>query len=131
MAFNLEHLRSFVVVAREGNLSSAAKLLGTTQPNLGRQMTSLQNEVRLTLFSRHSRGVRLTKQGEDFLTVCEDIVGQLAQRTDLIREKDSAPEGNLKIVTGVGTTEAILHNLPLFSQKFSKINFTFLSMTEI
>ncbi len=131
MDFNLDRLRSFIVVSRTGNLSAAAKELGTTQPNLGRQMTALEKEVRLTLFSRHSRGLYLTKQGEDFLNVCQDIVGQLAQRTDIIREKDSAPEGTLKIVTGVGTTEAILDNLPRFSQQFPKIDFTFLSTTEI
>lgn len=131
MDFNLEHLRAFICVARLENLSAAAKELGATQPNLGRQMTALQKQVRLSLFSRHSRGIRLTKQGEEFLRVCEDIVGQLAQRTDLIREKDSAPEGTLKIVTGVGTTEAILDNLPQFSQKFPKVDFSFLSTTEI
>ncbi len=56
--FNLDRLRSFIVVARTGNLSAAAKELGTTQPNLGRQMTALEKEVRLTLFSRHSRATQ-------------------------------------------------------------------------
>ena len=111
MDFNLDKLRAFIVVARMGNLSSAAKELGTTQPNLGRQMTALQNEVNLTLFFRHSRGLSLTKHGEDFLNVCKDIVGQLIQKVDIIREKDLFPEGNLKIITGLGTTEEILGSL--------------------
>lgn len=131
MDFNLDRLRTFIVVARTGNLSAAAKELGATQPNVGRQMTALEKEVRLTLFSRHSRGLYLTKQGEDFLNVCKDIVGQLAQRTDIIREKDSIPEGTLKIVTGVGTSDAILENLPLFFRQFPNINFIFLSTIEI
>jgi DNA-binding transcriptional LysR family regulator len=69
MYFNLDHLRAFVVVARTGNLSTAAKELGTTQPNLGRQMTALSKEFNLELFFRHSRGVSLTKQGEEFLAL--------------------------------------------------------------
>ena len=131
MDFNLDKLRAFIVVARMGNLSSAAKELGTTQPNLGRQMTALQNEVNLTLFFRHSRGLSLTKHGEDFLNVCKDIVGQLIQKVDIIREKDLFPEGNLKIITGLGTTEEILGSLAKFSNKFPKVDFTFLSTIEI
>lgn len=131
MDFNLDHLKSFIVVARIGNLSKAAQELGTTQPNLGRQMTALSKETDLELFFRHSRGISLTKQGEDFLALCHDIVGRLAQGTDVIREKDSEPHGTLKVVTGVGTTEAIIKNLHLFSQKFPKIHFSFSSITDI
>ncbi len=61
MDFNLERLRTFIVVARAGTLSAAARELGTTQPNVGRQMSALEKEVRLVLLSRHSRGLRLTK----------------------------------------------------------------------
>ena len=63
MDFNLHHLRSFIIVARTGNLSAAAYELNTTQPNLGRQMTALEKEVNLVLFARHPRGLGLTKQG--------------------------------------------------------------------
>ncbi len=55
----------------------------------------------------------------------------MAQQTDIIREKDSVPEGTLKIVTGVGTSDAILGNIPRFSQQFPNIDFIFLSTTEI
>jgi DNA-binding transcriptional LysR family regulator len=91
--FNLNHLRSFIVVSRTGNLSAAAKELGTTQPNLGRQMTALEKEVNLVLFVRHSRGLALTKQGQDFLDLCQRIVGQLAQETNVIRDRDLEPQG--------------------------------------
>lgn len=131
MYFNLDHLRAFVVVARTGNLSAAAKELGTTQPNLGRQMTALSKEFNLELFFRHSRGVSLTKQGEEFLALCENIVGQLIQGTDIIREKGTEPQGMLKVVTGVGTVEAIVKNLHSFSQKFPKIQFSFSSIADI
>lgn len=131
MDFNLDRLRTFVVVAKSGNLSTAARELRTTQPNVGRQMAALEAAVHLTLFVRHSRGLYLTKQGEEFLELCNDIVGQLAQRTDVIREKDFEPEGSLKIGTGIGTSDAILENIFEFIQKFPKIYFSFLSTTNI
>jgi len=129
--FNLEHLRSFIVVARTGNLSSAAKELGTTQPNLGRQMTALSKEVNITLFSRHSRGIALTEQGEEFLKVCEEIIGEFVQRTDIIREKTSEPQGTLRIMMGVGAAQIILDHLPAFILKFPKLCFRFSSITDI
>lgn len=131
MHFNLDHLRAFSVVARTGNLSAAAKELGITQPNLGRQMTALSKEVNLDLFYRHSRGLSLTKQGEEFLALCENIVGQLVQGTDVIREKDSEPQGTLKVVTGVGTIDAIIKNFSSFSRKFPKIHLSFSSIPNI
>ncbi len=131
MDFNLNHLRSFIVVARTGNLSAAAKELGTTQPNLGRQMTALEKEVNLVLFVRHSRGLGLTKQGQEFLELCQDIVGRLAQGTNVIREKDSDPEGSFHFVCGFGLLETILENIASFSIKYPKLSFSFSSIINV
>jgi len=125
MDFNLDRLRTFIVVSRAGNLSAAARELDATQPNVGRQMAALEKEVGLTLFVRHSRGLDLTKQGREFLLLCYDIVGRLAQGTDVIREKDSGPSGCLKVASGSKMRERILEKLPLFSQEFPKMDFSF------
>jgi len=93
---NLEHLRSFIVVAREGNLSAAAKYLGTIQLNLGRQMTALSKEVGMDLFVRHSRGVSLTAEGQEFLQLCQQTIGRLDQGAALIRERKLNPPGYIK-----------------------------------
>jgi DNA-binding transcriptional LysR family regulator len=131
MDFNLDRLRTFIVVARMKNLSAAAKELGATQPNVGRQMAALEKEVNLVLFSRHSRGLDLTKQGQEFLDLCHDIVGRLAQGTDVIRERDSEPEGRFNFVCGIGLLETILENIVSFSEKFPKISFGFSSTTNV
>lgn len=128
---DLGRLKAFLTVARWGNLSAAARELGMTQPNLGRQMTALAKEVEMDLFVRHSRGLELTQRGKDFFELCQRIVGELEQETANIREKDSEPQGYLRIVTGIGSTEAILEKLDLFSQQFPKIKFLFSSTTEM
>ncbi len=124
MDFDLNHLRAFMVVARKGNISEAARELGATQPNLGRQMTALSRQVGIELFIRHSRGIDLTRQGKEFLDLCQNIVGRLAQGTDIIREKDAEPQGSFNFVTGLGLTESILENIGLFSERFPKLSFT-------
>jgi DNA-binding transcriptional LysR family regulator len=131
MNFNLDRLRTFIVVARTGNLSAAARELDATQPNVGRQMAALEKEIGLTLFVRHSRGLGLTKQGEEFLALCHDIFGRLVQGRDIIREKDSKPQGILRVVTGIGTTETIIENIHTFSKKNPSIQFHFSSTTDV
>lgn len=129
--FDINHLRAFMVVARKGNISEAARELGATQPNLGRQMTALSRQVGMELFIRHSRGVDLTRQGKEFFDLCQDIVGRLAQGIDIIREKDAEPQGTFNLITGLGLVELILENITSFSEKFPKLSFKWMSNVNI
>ena len=129
--FNLNHLKSFIVVARTGSLSAAAKELSTTQPSLGRQMTALEKEVNLVLFVRHPRGLGLTKHGQAFLILCQDIIGCLLKETNVIREKNSDPEGNFHFVSGFGLLETILENVASFSTKYPQFTFDSSSITTV
>lgn len=127
----LTHLKTFLTVARKGNLSAAAKELHATQPNLGRQMTALSKEVGMELFIRHSRGMELTEQGQEFLELCQNIVGQLEQGTTLIKEKNSEAKGLLKFITGSGTLERVLENIPVFTEKFPQLKIQFNSIVNV
>jgi DNA-binding transcriptional LysR family regulator len=127
MDFDIDHLRAFIVVARKGNISEAARELGATQPNLGRQMTALSRQVGIELFIRHSRGIDLTRQGKEFFDLCQNIVGRLAQGIDIIREKDAEPQGSFHLFSGAGVLGNILENISLFSEKFPKVSFNFLT----
>jgi LysR family hca operon transcriptional activator len=64
----LRHLRYFVAVAEEGNLTLAAKRrLHTAQPSLSRQIHDLEMEVGAELMTRSTRGIELTAAGRVFL----------------------------------------------------------------
>src|SRR6266481_6883337 len=64
----LRHLRYFVAVAEEGNLTVAAgRRLHTAQPSLSRQIRDLEYEVGAQLLTRSSRGIELTAAGRAFL----------------------------------------------------------------
>ena len=49
--------RSFLAVLREGSLSGAARVLGMTQPSLGRHIRELEASLGVPLFSRASHGL--------------------------------------------------------------------------
>jgi DNA-binding transcriptional LysR family regulator len=64
---DLRLLNAFVTVAREGSLTRAATELHMTQPAVSLQIKSLQSSLGLTLFSRTSRGLALTRDGQALL----------------------------------------------------------------
>jgi DNA-binding transcriptional LysR family regulator len=59
-----EDLRHFVVLAREGTLSAAARLLGVDHATVARRVTALELDTGLKLFDRRSRSYQLTDDGK-------------------------------------------------------------------
>lgn len=59
----LRNLKSFLVVAREENITRAANLLHMTQQSLSRQIMQLEKELGVKLFQRRNHSVLLTEQG--------------------------------------------------------------------
>lgn len=62
--FDWNHARAFLITAEEGSLSAAARVLGVTQPTLGRQVAALEQSLSVALFERHGRGLELTPTGQ-------------------------------------------------------------------
>ena len=64
MYVNCDYYRVFYYVAKYGSLSQAARLLLAGQPNLTRAIRNLEAALGCPLFTRSSRGMRLTPEGE-------------------------------------------------------------------
>ncbi len=70
-------LRYFQTIARLGNITAAARLLGARQPTLTVAIQRLEAEVGTTLFIRDRSGVTLTSTGKAFLQVAKDALAVL------------------------------------------------------
>lgn len=103
-----DDLYLFLAVAREGGLSSAAKVSHRSPATLGRRMHRLERDMARELFIRHDSGYELTADGRKLLQDLEDIeqrIGKLTAR--LSGEKRPL----VKVSAGTWTTLALLSAL--------------------
>lgn len=74
----LRHLRYFVAVAEQENVSRAALKLHVSQPGISRQIHDLEDELGFPLFERTAKALRLTEAGKTFLNEARAVL----QRAD-------------------------------------------------
>lgn len=72
----LRHLRYFVMVAEEENISRAAARLNISQPAVSRQIHDLEDELGVVLFERERNGLSLTEAGHSALTHARQVLRQ-------------------------------------------------------
>lgn len=63
MVSNLDYYKVFYYVTQCGSLTVAAEKLAVSQPAVSQAVKQLENNLNIKLFTRVSKGVRLTKEG--------------------------------------------------------------------
>ena len=81
----LRHLRYFVRVAEEENVSRAAGKLHLSQPALSRQIRDLEEDLGVLLLTRSAKSVRLTEAGRVFLTEALAVLQRTEEATAAAR----------------------------------------------
>jgi DNA-binding transcriptional LysR family regulator len=78
-------LRAFVAVAETGNVTRAADRMGRTQSAVSMQIKKLEDMIGDAVFRRGSRGVWLTRKGEDLIGNARRIVSLLDETAASLR----------------------------------------------
>jgi LysR family transcriptional activator of nhaA len=86
MSLNYHHLQYFRAVAREGNLTRAAKHLRVAQSALSTQIRQLEAQLGHALFVRQGRSLVLTEAGRIALGYADTIVGAGNELVATLRE---------------------------------------------
>ena len=63
----LQQIRYFIAVAECGSISAAAKKLFISQSSISEAIKEIESTYGITAFNRHSRGIQLTRDGDELL----------------------------------------------------------------
>lgn len=102
MDFNLANYKIFNTVASAGNISHAAKELYISQPAISKAIRKLEESLGVILFTRSSRGVRLTEEGNLLYEYTKSAFDTLSQGERNLRRIHELGMGHLRI--GVSAT---------------------------
>lgn len=72
-----DKLKVFHAAAEAGSFTHAGEQLGLSQSAVSRQVSALEQELAVSLFHRHARGLILTEQGDLLFRTAHDVFMQL------------------------------------------------------
>jgi LysR family nitrogen assimilation transcriptional regulator len=115
-------LTYFVAVSEQKSFTKAAEILRVAQPALGLQIRQLEEQLKVQLLVRHSRGVELTEAGVILLEHARDIL----ERVELARAalRDSAPAQGERVIIGMAPSISAMLSYPLIklgAQRFPNV----------
>ena len=122
MNISFEYYKIFYYVARYENITKAAMVLKSSQPNVTRIIHLLEDQLDCRLFLREPRGLKLTEEGKRLYAhvaiACQHL---LDAESELCRDKNIC-SGTIEL----GITETALHlfllkNLHDFQQNYPDI----------
>ncbi|QEX19096.1 transcriptional regulator CynR [Hypericibacter terrae] len=97
--FHLSHLRYFYAVAQTRSIRKAAESLHVAQSAVSRQIKNLEEELGVSLFDRHPRGVRLTDAGQILAKYAQQTMLNLDRIRSEIDDLRALRRGTIKICT--------------------------------
>lgn len=90
-------LKNFLAIAREGNMTKAAEYLHISQPSLSKQIKQLEEEFGKKLFIRKSYSIELTDEGMLLRKRAEDIIAMVDKVEAEFKAMDDITGGNIYI----------------------------------
>lgn len=100
MGFDWTKAQAFLATAEHGSLSAAGRVLGLSQPTVGRQVTALEEELDVVLFERVGNSLELTPTGADLVEHVR-AMNEAAERVDRVAAGQSVSlEGLVRLSAG-------------------------------
>ena len=122
MKSTIEELQAFVTIVDSGSIVMAAERLEQTASGVSRALQRLESKLNVTLLERTTRKLKLTQEGQLFLTKARKILNELAEAEDSLLKSDEDISGLIRIDSA---TPFILHVIvPLtreFMQKYPNV----------
>lgn len=125
---NLEHLRNFVEVCHDMNISAAARRVRLTQPALSRQMAVFENDTGWNLLERGPKSIKLTRAGEVVKRLGEELIGQVDKIEAQMQREIDGEEIRIGYAPSLGG-EILQQAMGRFAQLHSRVQITIADST--
>jgi LysR family transcriptional regulator, glycine cleavage system transcriptional activator len=120
-------LRMFEAAARHVNFTRAAEEFGVTQSAVSRQVTVLEEFLKVPLFERHNSELLLTDAGKTYLRAIQPALDMVSEATAAMR---SQTPNQLTIRSYLTfAMQWLLPRLPRFREQHPKIEITVMTST--
>lgn len=118
----LRHLKSFVVLAEELNFTRAASRMHMAQPPFSQRIRQLEDELGVSLFTRHSRLVQLTPAGKSFFDEVGPLLSSLDGAIEACKQVEQGTRGRLRVgFTGRASQVLLPQVVRTFERHFPKV----------
>lgn len=91
----------FVAVAEEQSFAGGARKLGMSPPAVTRAIASLEERLKVRLFTRTTRYVRVTEAGQRYLEDARRIINDVDEADDAVAGINGEPKGHLAVTAPV------------------------------
>ena len=108
-----EGVSEFVCVAEYESFTRGAKALGISTAQVSRQISALEQRLKIKLLYRTTRKVSLTEEGRVFYQHCRSVLDGLDAAEQAVSSLQSKPQGRIKLTAPVTYGEQQL--LPLIN----------------
>ncbi len=123
-----DDLRSFLVIAREGSLSAAARTLGVRQSTMGRRLAALEARAGVRLLQKTPRGYVPTPAGEAARREAERMEQAALAAERAVTGRDVRPEGEVRLTTVESlAAELLVPALARFKESYPGITVTLIT----
>jgi molybdate transport repressor ModE-like protein len=102
----LTQLEAFVLVARLGSVTAAARTLGVSEPAVSGALAALRQQLGDNLIERSSGSMVLTPGGQRLVPIASQMVALAAEAEEVIRRVQGAPE-RLRVVATNTVAESV------------------------
>jgi DNA-binding transcriptional LysR family regulator len=124
----IAHYESFLAVAECGSISGAAKQLYVTQPAISAEIALLERALKVRLFFRTNRGVRLTPEGQVLYDHVSKGFSFIRAGEEKLREVGGLRSGTLRIGASDMTLRFfLLDYIADFRQRYPDVHLQVLS----
>jgi len=123
-AMQLRELRTFELVAQEGNMTKAAALMSKSVMAVSKQISNLEHSVGQALFIRTRRELKLTEYGREFLKRCTALNNQHRELQRWVQSTEYEVSGEIRILTQANEviTETFTPWIGEFLKKYPLLN---------